>query len=62
MNFRKDGTPFWNEVSISVRNSEGQITHFIDYQIDVTERVHRELELAIWLTPIRSPDCTTGKN
>jgi PAS domain S-box-containing protein/diguanylate cyclase (GGDEF)-like protein len=47
LNFRKDGTPFWNEVSISaVRNSAGQITHFIGTQIDVTERVEREQEFA----------------
>ena len=46
-NFRKDGTPFWNEVSISaVRNPDEQITHFIGTQIDVTDRVHREQELA----------------
>lgn len=47
LNFRKDGTPFWNEVSISaVRNVDEQITHFIGTQIDVTERVQREQELA----------------
>ena len=47
LNFRKDGTAFWNEVSISaVRNAGGQITHFIGTQIDVTERVEREQELA----------------
>lgn len=47
LNYRKDGTPFWNEVSISaVRNSAEQITHFIGTQIDVTERVEREQEIA----------------
>lgn len=47
LNFRKDGTSFWNEVSISaVRNSAEQITHFIGTQIDVTDRVRREQELA----------------
>ncbi|MET0966714.1 MAG: diguanylate cyclase [Nakamurella sp.] len=47
LNYRKDGTPFWNEVSISaVRNPAGQITHFIGTQIDATERVEREQEFA----------------
>ena len=47
LNLRKDGTPFWNEVSISaVRNPVGQITHYIGTQIDVTQRVRREEELA----------------
>ncbi|MET0862903.1 MAG: diguanylate cyclase [Nakamurella sp.] len=47
LNYRKDGTSFWNEVSISaVRNAKAQITHFIGTQIDVTERVEREVELA----------------
>jgi PAS domain S-box-containing protein len=39
-NYRKDGTLFWNEVSISpVRNQSGILTHFIGMQNDVTERI-----------------------
>lgn len=39
-NYRKDGTLFWNELIISpVRNEEGDLTHFIGIQIDVTDRV-----------------------
>jgi diguanylate cyclase (GGDEF)-like protein/PAS domain S-box-containing protein len=46
-NYRRDGTPFWNEVSIcSVRDGTGRITHFVATQVDVTERVDRERELA----------------
>jgi PAS domain S-box-containing protein len=45
-NFRKDGTPFWNELSLSaVRNTEGRVTHFIGIQSDVTVRI--ELEKAL---------------
>jgi PAS domain S-box-containing protein len=45
-NFRKDGTPFWNELSLSpIRNREGQLTHFVGIQNDVTARV--ELETAL---------------
>lgn len=42
-NYRKDGTPFWNELSISpIRNHEGQLTHFVGIQQDVTSRVEFE--------------------
>jgi PAS domain S-box-containing protein len=39
INQRKDGTHFWNEVSISpVRDDNGRLSHFIGVQADVTER------------------------
>lgn len=39
LNYRKDGTPFWNELSISpVRDADGLLTHYIGIQSDVTER------------------------
>ncbi|MGZ8257311.1 MAG: diguanylate cyclase domain-containing protein [Gallionella sp.] len=39
-NYRRDGTPFWNEFNISpVRNADKLITHFIGVQKDVTARV-----------------------
>ena len=39
-NFRKDGSTFWNETSISPVDSAGAIpTHFIGIQKDVTERI-----------------------
>ncbi len=47
-NYRKDGTPFWNEVHLSaVRDDTGRITHYIGYQSDVSERVEREQQLRI---------------
>lgn len=43
LNYRKDGTTFWNELSISpVWDEKGRLTHFIGVQADVTER--RKLE------------------
>ncbi len=37
-NYRKDGTLFWNEFSISpVRDSSGNLTHYIGVQTDITE-------------------------
>ncbi len=42
-NYRKDGTPFWNELSISpVRDSNGIVTHFIGVQSDITDRFQAE--------------------
>ncbi len=38
-NYRKDGTMFWNDLRISpVRDDQGQVTHFVGIQADVTER------------------------
>jgi two-component system sporulation sensor kinase C len=45
-NFKKDGTPFWNELSLSpIRSREGELTHFVGIQTDVTARVEFELAL-----------------
>ena len=45
-NFRRDGTMFWNELSLSpIRNREGQLTHFVGIQSDVTARVEFEAAL-----------------
>lgn len=45
-NYRKDGTMFWNEVSISpVRDKNGVLTHFIGMQNDVTDRIVSEHKL-----------------
>lgn len=42
-NYRQDGTPFWNEITISpVHGQDGEVTHFIGNQVDVTDRVERE--------------------
>jgi PAS domain S-box-containing protein len=51
-NYRKDGMTFWNELFISpVRDSQGNLTHFIGVQTDVTqlrraEEERHELEIA----------------
>jgi PAS domain S-box-containing protein len=39
-NRRKDGSVFWNELSLSpIRNAGGQVTHFVSIQNDVTSRI-----------------------
>lgn len=43
LNYRKDGTPFWNQVVISpVLDAEGRITHHVGIQADVTERIEAQ--------------------
>jgi PAS domain S-box-containing protein len=38
-NFRKDGSQFWNELTVSpVLNDSGVLTHYVGIQHDVTER------------------------
>jgi len=46
LNYRKDGTTFWNRLSITpIRDRAGVVTHFIGIQSDVTAR--REAEDAL---------------
>ncbi|MGY1712481.1 SpoIIE family protein phosphatase [Geodermatophilus sp. SYSU D00758] len=45
LNYRKDGTAFWNQLSISpVFDGEGDLVSFVGVQTDVTERVRVEHE------------------
>lgn len=45
LNYRRDGTAFWNQVSLSpVFDRAGRLTHFVGVQADVTERIRVELE------------------
>jgi PAS domain S-box-containing protein len=38
-NYRKDGTPFWNELTIApIHDEDGELTHYVGFQIDVTNR------------------------
>jgi PAS domain S-box-containing protein len=40
LNYRKDGSAFWNQVSISpVTDDDGAVVNFVGVQADVTERV-----------------------
>jgi two-component system, cell cycle sensor histidine kinase and response regulator CckA len=46
-NYRKDGTLFWNSLSVSpVRNADGALTNFVGIQADITERIEAEEALA----------------
>ena len=46
LNYRKDGSTFWNELSISpVFDEQGNVTHHIGVQKDITQQVEYEAEL-----------------
>lgn len=51
-NFRRDGSPFWNELSISpvVDAVSGEVTHFVGVQNDITARKEADDLLLDWLT------------
>jgi diguanylate cyclase (GGDEF)-like protein/PAS domain S-box-containing protein len=56
-NYRKDGTPFWNDLYISpILNDDGELTHFIGVQNDISERKSAEHKLAFNI----SHDVLTG--
>ena len=46
-NYRKDGTPFWNELSLStIKNADDGQTYFIGVQKDVTLQVKAQQRIA----------------
>ncbi|WP_158413194.1 PAS domain S-box protein [Baaleninema simplex] len=46
-NYRKDGSVFWNELTISpIRDRDGRVTHYIGVQIDISDRKEAERRLA----------------
>ncbi len=48
-NYRKDGTLFWNEISITpIRDENGTVTHYIGIQDDITKRKKIEQERLYW--------------
>jgi len=47
-NYRADGTEFWNELTIApIEDGTGDITNYVGFQRDVTERTERERALAL---------------
>ena len=46
LNYRKDGTPFWNQISITpVKDAAGKVSHFVAVLHDLTERKRVEAAL-----------------
>ena len=63
LNYRRDGTAYWNQVSISpVIDGAGELVNFVGVQNDVTERViveqERRAALAEAEEPARSCGCS----
>ncbi|CAI8801265.1 Histidine kinase [Pseudomonas sp. IT-196MI5] len=69
-NYRKDGTPFWNELSLStVKNPADGQTYFVGVQKDVTAQVKAqqrvtqlEAQLAGLQAELAALKATNGKN
>jgi len=48
LNYRRDGSPFWNRLNIvPVEDDSGTVTHFLGLQRDVTDRKEREQQLTV---------------
>ncbi|MDZ7646745.1 MAG: PAS domain-containing protein [Cytophagales bacterium] len=46
LNYKKDGTPFWNRLSITpLKNESGITTHYVGVQSDITEIRETQKEL-----------------
>ena len=45
LNYRKDGTPFWNALSVAPIFEGDRLTHFVGVQTDITAFKHMELQL-----------------
>ena len=49
LNYKKDGAPFWNELHMApLRDSAGDVTHYVGVMIDVTQRIDYQKELAMY--------------
>lgn len=48
-NYRKDGSQFWNRVSIApVRDETGTVTNYVGFQEDISERKEHEQDLELF--------------
>jgi PAS domain S-box-containing protein len=48
-NYRKDGSQFWNHVSIApVRDDAGTVENYVGFQEDVSQRKEREMDLQLF--------------
>jgi two-component system, cell cycle sensor histidine kinase and response regulator CckA len=45
LNYRKDGSPFWNALSLSPVYEDGQLVHFVGVQTDITPFKDMETQL-----------------
>ncbi|MEA5448728.1 response regulator [Leptolyngbya sp. CCNP1308] len=58
INCRKDGTQYWNHLSIApIRDRQGQLTHFIGIQTDISDRKLAEAQLQQHLHDLEQARC-----
>ncbi len=64
MNYRKDGAPFQNSLSLTpIRAADGHVTHYVGIQSDVTQlKAHREAELAALKQAAEAEAATAAKS
>lgn len=56
-NYRKDGTMFWNRVTLSpIKNQAGDVTHYLGFQEDVSATKVFEQESTLFETQISAAD------
>lgn len=61
LNYRSDGTPFWNRLSIGpIRDASGTLTHFVGVQQDISERKRAEAEREDLLQQLRAERSRLG--
>lgn len=49
LNYRKDGSTFWNRLSLKpVRNAQGDLTHIVGIQSDITRMLSLQAEVEAW--------------
>lgn len=54
-NFRKDGSPFWNELLVApVTDSKGRVTHYVGIQRDISARRQMEAQRDEALAEVRA--------
>ncbi|RXJ02060.1 PAS domain S-box protein [Anaerobacillus alkaliphilus] len=48
LNYRKDGSEFWNELKIDpIYDENAKLTHFVGFQTDITSKKNAELEISL---------------
>jgi PAS domain S-box-containing protein len=48
LNYRKDGTPFWNELTISpIYDDNNKLSHYVGIQADISDRISAEQALRL---------------
>ncbi|GAB7013148.1 PAS domain-containing protein [Halolamina salina] len=48
LNYRRDGTPFWNRLDlVPIHDDDGELSYYLGLQRDITEQIQNEQRLAV---------------